>query len=343
MHKKRVKCNVCPLNCELSEITPTGLCDVISIRNDEIVSINNGVFEYGIHYIEELGFYHFYPGSTALYLLFPGCNLRCLFCPEWKIIMKKPKEIEKFVRIVNPNELMNIATKNNVNGIVLSCSSILNYNYINALIKALSNKSFYIAMITNGVINVDYLTNIIQGIDGFLIKFFGFTMKSYSKISIYPSGHIEAINTLAKLIQMNKHVEVSYTIIAGINDNTNELNSFFKNISEISRDIPLHIKRFKPNYMMLDKAPTRNKVLKDAYKLARKFGLKYVYIDDIFDGEEKNTYCPIDGNLLIRRVGNWIYFSLNNDRRCPICGLEIPLMGKLSKTLDENLLKFKRT
>jgi len=342
MHEKYIECDACPLNCKLSEMIPVGLCDVISIKNNELASVNNGAFEYGVHYIEELGFYHFYPGSTALYLLFPGCNLKCLFCPEWKIVMKKPTEVEGFTGIINPGELVSLAIENNVDGIVLSCSSILNYKYLDALIQALVNKPLYLSMITNGVINTDYFADIMRKIDGFLIRFFGFSTKSYSKISIYPKGHLEAINTLIKLTKMGKHVEVSYTIITGINDSIDELNSFFASISRVSNDIPVHIKRFKPNYMMFDRTPTRNKALVDAYKLAKESGLRYVYVDDIFEGNEKNTYCPVDGSLLIRRVGNWIDFFLISNKKCPNCGLEIPLIGKLNRTLDKDLLKFKR-
>ncbi len=343
MNKENIVCKLCPLNCKLSKEIPVGLCRVIGIKNSGLISLNNGAFEYGIHYIEELGFYHLYPGSTALYLLFPGCNLRCLFCPEWKIVMKKPAEIEEFTGIINPEKIIDIAINEKVDGIVLSCNSILNYDYIRLLIKSLSNKNLYLSAITNGVINIDYLLDIIRKIDGFLIRFFGFTIKSYSKVSIFPQGHLKALETVNRLVKMNKHVEVSYTVIRGINDSTDELNSFFTAIREISNDIPVHIRRFKPNYMMLDRTPTRNKSLVDTYKLAKKLGLNYVYIDDIFEGNEKNTYCPKDGYLLVRRIGNWVDFSLTSDKKCPACGIEIPLKGKVKRTLDRDLLTFKRS
>ncbi len=336
-----VECEICPLRCQLNESMPIGICKAIGLINGEISFLNDGVFEYGVHYIEELGFYHFYPGSKAMYLVFPGCNLRCLFCENWKIVMKSIVEIKGFTGTMSPRDLVNLSLSKRVDGLVLSCNSALNGKYISELAKLIKSEELYLALITNGVLNEPYLINLVRSIDGFMIRFFGYSDESYSRISIYPNSYSMAIKFLERVIDFNKHAEASYTLITGINDSTEELSNFFESIKSIDDNIPVHLRRFKPRYIMYDRAPTRNKALVDAFKLAREIGIKYVYIDDFFEATEKNTYCPRDGTQLIKRIGAWIKHSLDPGYKCPKCDKEVPITGKIKDTLDQDLLKFK--
>jgi pyruvate formate lyase activating enzyme len=66
--------------------------------------------------------------------------------------------------------------------------------------------------------------------------------------------------------------------------------------------------------------------MKEAHKIAKKY-LNYVYLGNVPEMEEENTYCPECGALLIRRKGYNIELEkLDEKGRCTECGKEIPII-----------------
>jgi len=337
-------CNICPLHCEFNDRRTKGLCRVVAKENDVIKSSNDGILEYGIDFIERLGFYHFLPGSEALYVLMPGCNLKCIFCPEWQITHKDPDAIHGFTGKIRPKELVTIAKNHGAESIVFSCNSALNTEYIAKTSEVALKEGLNLALITHGVLEPDYVTHIIRYFKGVLIRFFGFSKKAYAKLTLIPNGYEYAIKMAEMVYQEGVHLEISYTIIPGINDSKNEINDFLEWVMGFSSgDIPLHFKRYYPAYLLADKAPTRTKALKDAFRLAKKHGLKYAYADDIFEGSERVTECPKDGEPLIIRIGDFVLVKLGKGNKCPRCGEIIPIYGTPKNTLNWRILKFRTT
>jgi len=59
-------------------------------------------------------------------------------------------------------------------------------------------------------------------------------------------------------------------------------------------------------------------------------GLNYVYMGNVPGHPHENTYCPNCNELLIKRFSFEITkWNLTKDMRCPACGQEIPIKGKL--------------
>jgi pyruvate formate lyase activating enzyme len=121
------------------------------------------------------------------------------------------------------------------------------------------------------------------------------------------------------------HVEITTLIVTGKNDSLEELEEEFKWLSSLSKDIPLHLTRYYPAYKA-EMPATNIKLMKEAHKIAKKY-LNYVYLGNVPEMEEENTYCPECGALLIRRKGYNIELEkLDEKGRCTECGKEIPII-----------------
>jgi pyruvate formate lyase activating enzyme len=72
------------------------------------------------------------------------------------------------------------------------------------------------------------------------------------------------------------------------------------------------------------------------YDIARKAGLRYVYIANFPGHERENTCCPNCGKIVIGRFGYGVHtWNLDSENRCKACGQRIPIVGSLTETAPE--------
>ena len=95
-----------------------------------------------------------------------------------------------------------------------------------------------------------------------------------------------------------------------------------KAICGVSPTIPCHISRFYPAYKLADRPPTPVATLQEAQRIGREVGVLYVYMGNV-PGEGEDTFCPVCGMLVLKRIG----FALKENRLqegcCPACGAEV--------------------
>jgi pyruvate formate lyase activating enzyme len=73
--------------------------------------------------------------------------------------------------------------------------------------------------------------------------------------------------------------------------------------------------------------------LERAHSIAVEEGVRYVYAGNVPGHRLENTYCPDCGELLIGRYGFTVNkYRITPDKRCPRCGLEIPILGEYVKS-----------
>ena len=89
----------------------------------------------------------------------------------------------------------------------------------------------------------------------------------------------------------------------------------------------MHFTRFHPMYKMDDMYPTPIDTLEMAYDIAKKEGMRFVYLGNVGEHKYENTYCPKCNTLLIDRVGFRVSAIKIKDGKCPECGEEIPMVG----------------
>ncbi len=75
--------------------------------------------------------------------------------------------------------------------------------------------------------------------------------------------------------------------------------------------------------------------------MAKKEGLKYVYIGNVPGHKYEHTYCSECGKVVIRRYNFEILkWDLDVDNKCKFCGNKIPIVGKLDKNYKERKFEF---
>jgi pyruvate formate lyase activating enzyme len=133
--------------------------------------------------------------------------------------------------------------------------------------------------------------------------------------------------TLAWLHRETKvWLEVTTLLIPGENDGDAELHEASAWFAEtLGPEVPWHFTAFHPDYRMLDKAPTPPATLSRARRIARSYGLPYVYTGNVRDEEGQSTVCPACGETVIGRDGYTLTaWRLDAAGCCRRCGARCP-------------------
>ncbi len=78
------------------------------------------------------------------------------------------------------------------------------------------------------------------------------------------------------------------------------------------------------------------KTLEKHHSIAKEVGLNYVYLGNVPGHPLENTYCPECSKVVVERSGFDITgWHLDDQNRCKYCGNEIPIVGQLSKSINE--------
>jgi pyruvate formate lyase activating enzyme len=106
----------------------------------------------------------------------------------------------------------------------------------------------------------------------------------------------------------------------------------FENLGE---NTPIQFIRFFPSYKLSDLQETPVKTLENHYEIAKKAGLKYVYLGNVPGHKFENTYCAECDKAVIERFGFEITaWNLDEKNNCKSCGNSIPIVGSLSRSAD---------
>ena len=101
-------------------------------------------------------------------------------------------------------------------------------------------------------------------------------------------------------------------------------------INYLGPDVPFHLLRFHPEYKLTTTPATSVKDMERAYGTAKNQGLNYVYMGNVPGHPGENTHRPNCDTAVIKReafdITNW---NLTSEMKCPVCGQQIPIKGKL--------------
>jgi pyruvate formate lyase activating enzyme len=82
------------------------------------------------------------------------------------------------------------------------------------------------------------------------------------------------------------------------------------------------VSRFHPDYRMQDVGATPLEVMRKAWSIGKKAGLRYIYLGNVV-GEPAETLCPGCRSAVIRRRGFWLERNDLRETQCPRCGTRI--------------------
>jgi pyruvate formate lyase activating enzyme len=186
-------------------------------------------------------------------------------------------------------------------------------------------RGLYTCFVTNGTFTPQSQAYISPVLDAANVDTKAFTEAFYRKIC---GGHLEPVLETCERIRREGriHLEVTYLVIPGQNDDTRELRDYCAWVARsLGTDTPVHFSRFVPYGWTPMDYPTPVATLERAYGIAKRAGLEFVYVGNVPGHDTESTFCPDCGELLIRRVG-YRTKKLFRGRNCPECGKGIPII-----------------
>lgn len=314
----KIRCSLCPHRCTLED-GGIGQCGVRFREGSRLYMANYGeISSISVDPIEKKPLYHFKPASDILSVGSFGCNLRCSFCQNHSISMEQPE-----TRFISPEKLLELAKdaeKRGSVGIAFTYNEpVLSSEFILDFKEQPGAENIDVVLVTNGFMTEEVLKSFKGIVRAMNIDLKSFSNDFYRKIC---KGEVEAVKATIAAASEFCHVEVTTLVIEGYNDSSDEIYMLCSWLSEIDRDIPLHLSAYHPSYKLSVPATSGGRIHKLAEE-ARKH-LNFVYPGNVM-AEDCSTYCPDCGELLIERHG-WDVNCLIESSRCPQCGRKLNIV-----------------
>ncbi|MEM0154351.1 MAG: AmmeMemoRadiSam system radical SAM enzyme [Methanothrix sp.] len=334
----KVRCDACARRCVIPE-GGHGFCYVRKNISGELVLANYGVLDaIQIDPIEKKPFNHFMPGSIVLGVGTSSCNFGCLFCQNHNI--SKENDIEG--TYVGPEELIGLAKQNGADGIAFTYNEpTIFIEYALDVAKVAHRNGLYTVFVSNGYMTKEAVKLMKGNIDAVVVDFKGNGERIFTNkyMAIYSPEPIK--EALIALKNARIHIEITDLVVPKVGDDEKACNDLCTWIAaNLGDDVPVHFTRFHPDYKMnyLDSTPLST--LERHYEIAKKAGLKYVYIGNVPGNPRESTFCPSCGHIVIERLGFDILDNkLSKDNRCPYCGEEIMISGRMPKRTRRRYIK----
>ncbi|MEM3403363.1 MAG: AmmeMemoRadiSam system radical SAM enzyme [Nitrososphaeria archaeon] len=322
-----VKCLLCHRACFIKE-NGHGFCRTRTNIGGKLYTLVYGdISSLSLNPIEKKPFYHFFPGSEALTIGTWSCNFICPWCQNFSISRVYPKPQSS--NYISPEDLVERAYSLRSQGTSFSFNEpTLLFEYALDVFPLAHKKKLYNTYVSNGYMSDKALIYLKEfGLDAikFDIKGDLEVVRRYCDADL---GHIWGNVKLAK--RLGLHVELVNLIIPTVNDGEDIIKDVVEGFLKYAGEMtPLHFTRFFPSYKMSDVKPTPVSTLEKAYEIAKKMGIKYVYLGNVPGHRYENTYCHNCGKLLLERSGFAIFKNRLSDGRCPNCNTKVPIIEYL--------------
>jgi len=320
LRDSKVHCFLCAHNCKIED-GEFGFCGVRKNEGGVLYSYVYGeLIASNIDPIEKKPLYHFLPGTLSYSIATVGCNFRCSFCQNWQISQTSKKEGISGGIEISPQAIVAYALENDCKSIAYTYTEpVIFFEYAYDTAKFAKEAGLYNVFVTNGYMSEEAIDTISPYLDAANIDLKSFNNDFYARIC---KGALEPVlNSIRFMKKNNIWVEITTLIIPGENDSDEELSRIAEFIAGIDKDIPWHISRFHPDYRFLDARVTPLEALRKAEKIAKKAGLRFVYLGNV--SEDTNTCCYKCGEILIKRTGFSVTENKMKNGSCPSCGAVI--------------------
>ena len=318
----RIVCDLCPRECSLKP-GDRGFCFVRENQAGEMVLTTYGKSTgFCIDPIEKKPLNHFLPGTSVLSFGTAGCNLGCKFCQNWSI--SKSREVERLSEMATPEAIAAACQEHGCRSVAFTYNDpIIWAEYAIDVAEACRAAGIRTVAVTAGYITEIARRPFFEAIDAANVDLKAFSEGFYQELTL---SHIQPVlDTLAWLKrETDIWFEITNLVIPDANDSADEFGRMCEWILEnLGDSVPLHFSAFHPDFRLRDRDRTPHETLLRAYQLARRAGIKYVYVGNVNDRTHQSTYCPGCNELLIGR--NWYELDTYrlNDNRCQSCDQEI--------------------
>jgi len=315
----KVSCYLCNHNCVIAD-SRFGFCEVR--ENKKGILYSNVYAELAaacVDPIEKKPLYHFYPGSRSYSIATVGCNFKCSFCQNWKISQRSSDGLKSDSDVM-PLDVVLTAKKNNCKSMSYTYTEpTVFFEYAYDIAKIAKKEGLYNVFVSNGYMSYQAIDMIAPYLDAANVDLKSFNEDFYIKNC---KAHLRPVlDSIKYMKESGIWIEITTLIIPGENDSEEELTRIAKFIASVGVEVPWHISRFHPDYKFLRREPTPVETLIKARSIAKKAGLRYVYLGNI--EEDNNSYCYNCSKPVIERNGVGLPLNHLNNNICPYCGVLI--------------------
>jgi len=323
----RVQCLVCNRRCVIAP-GRRGVCGNYANVGGVLIHVGYGrVSAMESRPIEIKPLFHYWPNSTAFTFSGWGCNFYCPWCQNSAISFRRPEESDEEIP---PSYIVEQALALGDQGLCASFNEPTTlFDYLLDVFSEGRKRGLYGTIVTNGYQTRKAIEMLVEaGVDGWSIDIKGCPQMTRALQGI---DHEKVFRNAKYLLDLGAHVEMVYLVIP----NTNDLCYQWiveKHLDYLGPKVPLHINRYYPAHRWSE-PPTPISMLLEIAEYAKRQGVEYVYVGNVHDPELESTYCPRCGKKLIERRWYRVYmYNLDHDGtryRCPRCGYEVPIRGRI--------------
>jgi len=316
----RVRCKLCPKECELAP-GERGDCRVrVNIDGKLITLVYGKPCAVHVDPVEKKPVFHFLPGTRIFSIATAGCNLHCKHCQNWDISQREPEDTRN--TDLPPEAVVRAAKTYGCMSVAYTYSEPMTFFEYARDSSALAHKAgLKNVQVTAGYINEEPLRELCRVTDAANVDLKGFTEQFYRDVC---DGDLATVlRTLEIMREEGVFIEITNLIIPTLNDDLTLIRDMCAWIVKtLGPDVPLHFSRFFPRYRLRHLYPTPSATIEAARDVAGKEGLRYVYVGNV-PGVDEDTRCPGCGAILISRVGYVVKSNRLVNGRCPDCGVSI--------------------
>lgn len=278
----RLQCRLCPHACVL-ESGQSGICRARSNRGGKAeLPFCGDISSLAMDPVEKKPLRHFMPGTWTFSVGFWHCDMKCPFCQNWQI----SHPVRTYPARVPPRDLIARAKSSGSPSISFTYSEpTIHIEYVKACMRLARETSLKTILVTNGNILETPARDILSLTDATNVDLKTSSARIYHEIL---GGELKVVEKFIQIAAEQCHVEVTSLLVPGVLDSPGQMEQIASFLSTISRDIPLHITSYHPDYHWEEAPLGRDQVGKIAEPaLAR---LKYVHVS----GREFFRSSPID-------------------------------------------------
>ena len=183
-------------------------------------------------------------------------------------------------------------------------------------------KGMFTVYVTNGYIQEDPLRELSDRLDAMNIDVKGFSQRFYDKVCLASLQPV--LDTVALAHGLGIHIELTYLIIPGENDQREEIRRFWSGCP--NDPAFLSNTRFHPDYKFTGRTPIPT--MEMARDVGREAGLKFVYLGNVALTHGEDTFCPECRRLVAERRRFWVMRVEARNGRCPSCGHDLYMVQR---------------
>ncbi|WP_319561321.1 AmmeMemoRadiSam system radical SAM enzyme [Marispirochaeta sp.] len=312
-HTNTLECALCPHHCRISS-GKRGFCGVRENRNGELsLPFYGAISSGGIDPIEKKPIFHFLPGTMSFSIGFWGCNLRCPFCQNYNISQR----VQENSAHTSPEETIKKARESGCHSISYTYSEpLVHFEYCMDCARLAREAGIANVIVTNGMLNPAPAEELFSVMDAANIDLKSYNPDYYRREL---KGDLDAVKNAIIFAANRCHLELTTLLVPGKNDDPEEIEGLLDFITDVNKNIPLHLSRYFPNYKSNMPATTIESM--DRITTRARQVLNYVYQGNT--GSAADTVCPRCGTTLIQRSGYRVRILNRSGSICDSCGSEL--------------------